>query len=270
MGGSAGRDLVGPPAGFDVGAEAQAVYVMWLRQMKRFVRARSRLLGNVIQPFIFLAGLGLGFRGARIPGIPAGIDYLTFLAPGIVGMSVMFSSMFAGVSVLWDRQFGFLKEVLVAPVSRGSIVLGRTLGGATVALMQGAIIAAASAAMGASVDPLGTPAAAAFMLALALSAVGFGVAVASKMEDPHGFQLVMNLLVMPLMFLSTTFFPPEGVPEALGVLMRINPLSYPMDGIRWALTGLGYFGPAADAAVSAGLAAAMLALGAWSFGRMEV
>ena len=120
----------------------QAIYVMWLRQLKLFIRARSRLIANIIQPFFFLAFLGLGLRSISLPGLSSRFGYLDFLAPGMIAMSVIFSSMFAGISVIWDRQFGFLKEIMVAPVSRVSIVLGRALGGMTTAFFQGALFLA--------------------------------------------------------------------------------------------------------------------------------
>ena len=127
--------------------ELQAIYVMWLRQMKRFIRSKSRVLSSILQPLFFLVIIGFGFSTARLPGIGEN-SYIEFLAPGIIAMAILFSSMFTGISVLWDKQFGFLQEVLVAPISRFSIIIGRTLGGATTALFQGFIILAISLTLG--------------------------------------------------------------------------------------------------------------------------
>ena len=161
-------------------AEFQAIYIMWLRQMKRFTRSKSRVISSVIQPLFFLFILGSGFRGASIPGME-GDNYINFLAPGIITMAILFSSIFAGVSVLWDKQFGFLKEVLVAPVSRMSIIIGRTLGGATVALIQGFIILVITLAIGIQISSLfGLLMTLVFMVLLAFTAVGFGLIMASK------------------------------------------------------------------------------------------
>ncbi|HDD66273.1 MAG TPA: multidrug ABC transporter permease, partial [Nitrososphaeria archaeon] len=165
-----------------ISLELQAIYVMWMRQLKRFVRVRSRLIANLVQPFFFLAFLGLGLRPISLPGLVEGVSYLDFLAPGMVAMSIVFASMFAGVSIIWDRQFGFLKEILVAPVSRLSIVVGRTLGGATVSIIQGLIILAISALLGVRLSPAGLIPGIFFMILAAFFSVGLGIALASRME----------------------------------------------------------------------------------------
>lgn len=251
-------------------ADAQAVYVMWQRQMKRFLRARSRLIANIIQPFFFLAVLGFGFAPAKFPGIPPRFGYLDFLTPGMIAMAVIFSSAFSGVSVLWDRQFGFLQEVLVAPVRRISIVIGRTLGGSTIALIQGFTVMIVASLLGVELEPIGIPLAVGFMILIAFSFVGFGLLLASRMEDIHGFQLVMNLVMMPLIILSSAFFPMESLPRWLGALMALDPLTYGVDGIRGCLLGFSYFPFWLDASVNIGLCVLMLILGAYSFSRSEV
>ena len=251
-------------------SDLQAIYVMWLRQIKRFVRARSRLVANIAQPFFFLAILGFGFSSARFPGIPIKLTYIDFLAPGIITMAVIFSSMFAGISVIWDRQFGFLQEVLVAPVSRISIVIGRTLGGSTTAIIQGLIILAISMILGVKISVLGLLPALIFMILTAFMSVSFGILIASRMEDIHGFQLIMNLLLMPLVFLSTAFFPIEGLPNWLKYVVYANPLTYSVDGIRGCLIGAFYFPLTLDFIVITGLCAVMMGLGAYSFSKCEV
>ncbi|MCP8306738.1 MAG: ABC transporter permease, partial [archaeon] len=185
-------------------ANFQAIYVLWLRQIKRFFRARSRLVANLVQPFFFLMFFGFGFGFIRFEG---SLNYIDFLAPGIITMSVVFSSMFAGVSVIWDRQFGFLKEVLVAPVSRLTIVIGQTLGGSTLAIVQGLTVLGISMLLGAKINLWGIIPALIFMALIAFFAVSMGLIIASRLEDFQGFQLIMNLLIFPLIFLSSAFFP---------------------------------------------------------------
>jgi ABC-2 type transport system permease protein len=255
------------------GIEIHAIYVMWLRQMKRFLRSKSRLVATFIQPLFFLAILGTGLRGAVISGMDS--DYMTFIAPGIVAMSILFSSMFTGIAVLWDKQFGFLQEVLVAPISRFSIILGRTLGGATTALIQGFIILAI--AMGLGVRPasiLGMLLTIVFMIVIAFTAVGFGLAVASKMSDFQGFQIIMNLVILPLFFLSTAFFPiatNENIPQVIVYLSFVNPLFFMVDGIRGSLTGVNNaIHPLVDLAIVFGLCIFMMGIGSYLFGKSEV
>ena len=253
-----------------ISLELQAIYVMWMRQLKRFVRVRSRLIANLVQPFFFLAFLGLGLRPISLPGLVEGVSYLDFLAPGMVAMSIVFASMFAGVSIIWDRQFGFLKEILVAPVSRLSIVVGRTIGGATVSIIQGLIILAISALLGVRLSPAGLIPGIIFMILAAFFSVGLGIALASRMEDPHGFSLIMNLIMMPAIFLSTAFFPLESMAAWLRILAYANPLTYIVDGIRGCLIGRFSISPLADLAVLLSLCTITMAAGAYLFSRSEV
>ena len=247
----------------------QAIYVMWLRQLKLFIRARSRLIANIIQPFFFLAFLGLGLRSITLPGLSSRFGYLDFLAPGMIAMSVIFSSMFAGISVIWDRQFGFLKEVLVAPVSRISIVVGRTLGGSTVALIQGLIILVVSVILGVKISFIGLAPALIFMLLIAFFAVGLGLSMAAKLQDPHAFPLLMNLILMPAVFLSTAFFPLESVNEWLRYLIYANPLTYIVDGLRGCMVGISSIPLIVDFAVTISLCVVTTILGAYLFSRCE-
>ena len=213
-------------------AEVQAIYIMWLRQMKRFIRSKSRLVSSIVQPLFFLFILGSGFRVATFQGVG---DYLSFLAPGIISMAIMFSSMFTGISILWDKQFGFLQEVLVAPISRLSIIVGRTLGGATIALIQGIIILIISLFLGVKISSIyGLVITFIFMILIAFTAVGFGLILASVMEDFQGFQIIMNLVMMPLLFLSSAFFPVNYYPT-MKLISAFNPLFYMVDGLRGSL-----------------------------------
>jgi len=244
--------------------EFQAIYIMWLRQMKHFVRSKSRLVSSIVQPLFFLFILGSGFRVATFEGVD---DYLSFLAPGIIAMAILFSSMFTGISVLWDKQFGFLQEVLVAPVSRFSIIIGRTLGGATVALIQGFIILLIALGLGVKISGVfGLLLTFVFMILIAFTAVGFGLVLASKMEDFQGFQLIMNLLIMPLLFLSSAFFPVTSNPT-MKIISSFNPLFYMVDGLRGSLiTGTATVNPPLlDLLVVLVVCAIMMGLGSYFF-----
>ena len=188
-------------------------------------------------PFFFLAIVGVGLSSAiQLPGFSG--TYLEFMAPGIIGMVLLFASLFSGISVLFDKQFGFLKEILVAPISRTSIVFGKALGGATTALMQALIMLVVSIVIGMTVPSVtGLLIAIAFMSLISLSFVSFGIAFATKMSDPHGFQLIVNFIVMPLFFLSGALFPLEGLPVWLKYISYANPLTYGVDGLRGSLIG---------------------------------
>lgn len=249
-----------------------AAYSIWLREMLRFFRLRSRMIGSLGSPFFFLAFLGIGFgSGTSMPGIPEGMGYVSFLTPGIIGMTLLFSSTFAGLSVLWDREFGFLKEMMVAPVSRISIVLGRTAGGVTTAILQALIILLSGVLLGMRPPELaGLLLSLAFMVLIASTFIGLGLAFASRMEDMSGFSLIMNFLIFPLFFLSGALFPLDRFPPAIKVLAYINPLTYGVDGLRYSLTGSSSFPAMLDITVLAACCAAMLGIGAYLFETSEV
>ncbi len=245
------------------------IYILWLRQLKRYFRSKSRIIGALGQPLLFLFALGYGF-GPVFEQAGEG-DYLQFLVPGIIAMTILFTSMFNGIEIIWDRQFGFLKETMVAPVSRVNIMLGRTLGGASVAIFQGLIIMAISLLIGFRFSsPSGLPIALLFMFLIALLFTALGTAIASLMEDMHGFQLIMNFLVMPLFFLSGALFPIENLPPVVGTLVQLNPLSYGVDGLRGALIGVFQLGLLNNIAVLAACGIFFVVVGAFLFSRIEV
>ncbi len=185
------------------------IYILWLRQVKKYLRSRSRIIGSLGQPLLFLIALGFGF-GSIYKQAGRG-NYIQFLAPGIIMMSVLFTAVFSGIDLIWDRQFGFLKETMVAPVSRLEIMLGKTLGGATVAVVQGVIVFLLTLVIGfRPQNMLLLPLAFVFVLLVAVLFTSLGVALASSMEDMQGFQLIMNFLVMPVFFLSGALFPLQG------------------------------------------------------------
>jgi ABC-2 type transport system permease protein len=245
------------------------IYVLWLRQVKRYVRSRSRIIGSLGQPLLFLVGLGFGL-GPVFQKAGQG-NYIQFLAPGVIAMTVLFTSVFSGIELIWDRQFGFLKETLVAPVSRLTIMIGRVLGGATVAIGQGLIVVAFCLLAGFRFSGLGAaPLALFFMALIALLFTALGTAIASAMSDFQGFQLIMNFLVMPTFFLSGALFPLGDAPWVLKAIARINPLTYGVDGLRGALGGVAYFQAATDVGVLTAVTAGLLWLGGYLFSRIEL
>jgi ABC-2 type transport system permease protein len=216
-----------------------------------------------------LVALGFGF--GPIYQRAGGGSYIQFLAPGIIAMSVLFTAMFSGIEIIWDRQFGFLKETLVAPVSRLEIMIGRTLGGATVAIIQGTVVFLISFLAGFRLNHfLCLPLLFLFMLLIALLFTALGTAIASVMEDMHGFQLIMNFLVMPLFFLSGALFPLQNLPKALNIITRLDPLSYGVDGLRGAL-GSGYhFGFMQDFLLLGVATTLLLIIGSYLFSKIEL
>ncbi|MFH1127547.1 MAG: ABC transporter permease [archaeon] len=247
-----------------------AIYVMWLREMKRFVRAKSRIIGTLAMPLFFLAFLGFGFNTAAIPNVPSGVNYIQFLVPGIIGMTMLFTSMFAGISVLWDREFGFLKEIMVAPVDRVSIVLGRIAGGTTTALIQGMMILLISLLMGFEVVGVAQfLTAVVFMVLIACTFIGLGLIFASNMKDIQGFNMIMNFVIFPLFFLSGALFPLENLPAVVRYLSYLDPLTYGVDGLRGALIGFSSFGVATDFFVLLGFSVIMVSLGAYFFEKSD-
>ncbi len=220
--------------------DLNAIYTIWLREIKRFYRAKSRIIGSLGMPFFFLALMGSGMNASF--SVPGASNYLDFMAPGILGMVILFGSMISGVSVIWDRQFGFLKEILVAPISRVSIVFGKTLGGATTALIQAMLMLLVSLLLGVQMPSLrGFILVLGFMTLTSVGIVALGLAFASKMEDPHGFQLIINFVIMPMFFLSGALFPLDALPAWLKTISLLNPLTYGVDGLRGSWMGVSHF-----------------------------
>ena len=245
------------------------IYILWLRQVKKYFRSRSRIVGSLAQPVLFLLAFGFGF-GALFQKAGGG-NYIQFLAPGIIAMSVLFTSIFTGVEIIWDRQFGFLKETLVAPVSRFEIMFGRTLGGATVGAIQGVIIFFLTLLVGfRPANILMLPFGLLFIFLIGILFTSLGTAIASKLEDMQGFQLIMNFLVMPIFFLSGALFPLQGLPNVMEIVTKIDPLSYGVDGLRGALTASWTFGLVTDIIVLGIFAAVFLAIGSYLFSKIQV
>ncbi len=247
----------------------RTIYILWLRQLKRYSRSRSRIFGSLGQPLLFLIAFGFGF--GPIFQRAGGGNYINFLVPGVISQGILFTAIFSGIELIWDRQFGFLKETLVAPVSRLEIMVGRTLGGATIATFQGLIIFFLTLLVGfrpysfAALLP-----ALVIMFLIALLFTALGTAIASTLQDFQGFQLIMNFLVMPLFFLSGALFPLEGIPDALKTIASLNPLSYGVDGLRTTLVNTSHFGLLQDMSILVILMVIMMAIGSYLFSKVEI
>lgn len=251
------------------------VGMIWRREMIRLLRSRARIITGLAQPiiYLFVMGVGLG-QVIGSQGIP-GVSYQEFLFPGVLAMSVLFSAMFSAISIVWDREFGFLREMLVAPVSRSAIVLGKAIGGASQAVAQGVILVAVAPFVGVNMSPLELLSMLGLLMLLAFAIVSFGIAVASRIQRVEAFQVVMTLVAQPMLFLSGAIFPLQDLPTWLHVLTRVNPMSYGVDPVRRVLLGdagaLTLGGDVlpiwSEALIVAGLGVAMLALAVRLFAR---
>ncbi|MDN5343956.1 MAG: type transport system permease protein [Clostridia bacterium] len=259
----------------------RAIYTIWYREFIRFIRERSRIVGMIGQPLLYLLIVGQGISAAMgFRGVPANVpvNYVQFMYPGILGMSVLFTSIFSGVSIIWDREFGFLKEVLVAPVPRWATALGKALGGSTVALIQAAIMLLLAPFIKVPLTPLIILQLLGILFLISLSLTFFGIAIASRMETMEGFQMIMNFLVMPLFFLSGAIFPMTNLPSWMAFFMKIDPLTYGVDALRRIIYAdadprvvefLVHYSLGFDLAVIALMALVLGILGSWSFSRQE-
>lgn len=246
------------------------VYTIWLRNIKRYLRSKSRIIGSLGMPLFFLLILGFGLNSiVNIPGM--GHDYIGFIIPGIVAMTVLFTSIFSGIQIIWDKQFGFLKETLVAPVSRLEIMLGQTLGGATTAFIQGLIIIVLSLFILDKIPTLiGFLIAFLFMILIGLCFTALGIAIASKMEDMHGFQLIINFVIFPIFGLSGALFPLSSLPLWLKSLALIDPLTYGVEGIRYGLLGTSQINPLLSLGVLGGFTLIIILIGTYLFRKIKV
>jgi ABC-2 type transport system permease protein len=243
--------------------------ILWLRDMKRLIRSPSRIIGSITLPLLTLIALGAGFGRMPIPGLQSP-DYLSFLVPGMIGMTILFGGTFSGMSVLWDRQYGFLKEIMVAPVPRVVIVIGRIASGSTTGIIQATVIALAATLFGfVFPSPMRFALALIFMVLISVIFTGLGLIFASRMKDEQGFGLIMNFLIMPFLFLSGAFAPIGNLPPAIRMLSRIDPLTYGVEGLRAALLGTASVPLPVSLAVCMGGAVVLIALGAWFFETSE-
>ncbi|HKO14317.1 MAG TPA: ABC transporter permease [Acidobacteriaceae bacterium] len=263
-----------------------AIYIMWLRELKRYFRSKAQIIVSLGQPTLYLLALGFGF--APVFAKAGAGNYIQFIAPGVIGMTVLFSSIFSGMAMLWDRQFGFLKETLVAPVPRLNIILGRTLGGATVAVLQGLLMLIVCVIAGfrpqhahapgtpGAYNWLALPVASIFVAMIAIVFAALGASIGSTIKDMQGFQVLMNFLVMPIFFLSGALYPLTDLGPVMTWITHADPLAYGIDGLRGVLIGswqysFGWqFNFLLDFGILAVLAAIFLGTSAWLFSRIQL
>jgi ABC-2 type transport system permease protein len=274
-----------PPRSFR--SELRAVKIVWRRELIRFSKDRMRILTSLVQPLLFLFVLGSGLQQLSSASTH-GVELKTFIYPGVLCIAVMFTAMFSAASIVWDREFGFLREMMVAPVRRSSIVIGKCLGGATVASFQGVILIVLAGLVDVPYDPLLILGIFGLQLLLAFSITAFGVMVAARIKQMQSFMGVMQMIVMPMFFISGALFPVAGLPAWLAVLNRIDPLTYAVDPMRRLVfnhldisaaaraaldTGVTWWGwrvPAMlEVAVVLALGLLMLAIAIWEFSTTE-
>lgn len=218
--------------------EVEGIYTIWLRETKRYVRYRSRILTSVVTPLLWLIIFGTGLGSAvRFGNIPGG--YQAFIYPGIIGQTILFTAIFSGVSVIIDRQYGFLKEILVAPITRPSIVFGKALGITTGALIQGVILLLLSFVVGVQMTPLIFIASTLLMIPISVGLAGIGLLIASFTDSMEGFNLIMSFVVLPMFLLSGALFPVSGLPTLLQAAVYLDPLTYGVDALRQIILGTG-------------------------------
>ncbi|MFC1974585.1 ABC transporter permease [Chloroflexota bacterium] len=258
----------------------RGIYTIWYRDILRFWHDKMRMIGAITFPLLFLFVFGIGLS-ARMGFLGPGINFAQFIFPGVIGMTVLMTSFMAGVSVVWDREFGFLKEVLVAPISRVSVAVGKALGAATVALLQGVLILLFAPLIGVSLSPWTVLALLPLMFLLAASMGSLGILLATRIRSMEAFQATMQMLMFPMVFLSGVFFPLQGLPAWMNALVKINPATYGIAPIRQVVLGaspdstfaISVFGHTMsiwdNIAVLAIFGAAMILLAMWSFGNQE-
>jgi ABC-2 type transport system permease protein len=255
----------------------RAIWMVWVRDVIRLKRTPTRIVTGVAQPLLFLFVLGAGLQHLIGAQRAAGVNYQQYLFPGILAMSVLTSSLFSAIAIVWDREFGFMREMLVAPVSRASLVLGKALGGGSVAVVQGLILVVAAPIVGVDLTFGRFLPMVGFLLLLAFALTSFGIVVASRMQRMESFQMVMALVLQPMLFLSGAIFPLVALPKWLGVVTRLNPATYGIDAIRRVLlpriaplTIFHWTVPLwADAAFTLGFGALMLGLAVRLFATTE-
>jgi ABC-2 type transport system permease protein len=245
------------------------IYAIWLREFKVFLREKSRLVASTFTPILWLFVIGSGLGAANPTTVPGVEDYQQFIFPGIVAMSIIFSSVFYGSYIIWDRKFDFLKSVMVAPVSRGSVFVGKTLGGMTTSLIQASILLGIGVAIGIGFTPLSLIQAVAIILLMSFGLTSLGLALGSYMYSLEGFQMIVSFVVFPLFFLSGALFPLDNLPSWLGILTAVDPATYGVDALRNATLGVGSSPMELNMLILVGYTAALGFFGIYSFGRMK-
>ena len=254
--------------------QLKGVYALWYREYKVFIREKSRVVASVVNPILWFLVIGGGIGSAVNI---SGVNYQTFIFPGVLLQSILFSSIFFGVYIVWDKKIDFLKEVLVSPLSRTAIFMGKVAGGATDTLIQIVILLIVGYAFaymglmpGIRLDLVNLLISMVFILITIVAAVSIGLIMGSQMESPEGFQLVSSFVIFPMFFLSGAFFPINNLPAYLSPFVYINPMTYSVDGLRAAMLGNSVFPMALDLAVITSFAAAMVFVGTHAFKKMKL
>ena len=246
--------------------ELDGLYALWYREFKVFLREKSRIVSSLFTPLLWIVVFGGGLGSSVSLG---GTSYQVFIFPGILTMTILFSSIFFGLYIVWDKRIDFFKEVLVAPLSRLTIFAGKMLGGCTDALIQASLMLAFGVILGISYSPQMVALTMIFMLVLASAVVSIGLIIGSFMESPEGFNLIVSFLVFPLFFLSGALFPIDNLPSWLRVFTTLNPVTYAVDGMRGTMLGISSFPVIMDLGVLLGFAAVMIVIGSIAFSRMK-
>ena len=246
--------------------ELDGLYALWYREFKVFLREKSRIVSSLFTPLLWIVVFGGGLGSSVSLG---GTNYQVFIFPGILTMTILFSSIFFGLYIVWDKKIDFFKEVLVAPLSRLTIFAGKTLGGCTDALIQGSLMLAFGVILGISYSVQMVVQTMIFMLVLAAAVVSIGLILGSFMESPEGFNLIVSFLVFPLFFLSGALFPIDNLPSWLRAFTTLNPVTYAVDGMRGVMLGMSTFPVIMDFGVLLGFAAVMIVIGSIAFSRMK-
>ncbi len=246
--------------------EAEAVYAIWLRESKVFVREKERIIASIVSPLLWLFVFSTGL-GSTVVGDSQ--QYQAFIFPGILVMSILFTSVFYGLYIIWDRKLDFLKEVLVAPASRSSVFLGKALGGTTDAMLQACILLAVGAVFIIPFDPVRFALLLPLLAVITFSTASLGLVMGANLHSQEGFGLVSNFVMWPMFFFSGALFPLQNLPSFVRDISLLDPLTYAVDGIRYVLIGTSAFPLATDIAVIAAFAAVAGALGVFSFGRLQ-
>lgn len=255
------------PGRFRQVLDFEAIAMLWQRDLVRFARERAQLYGSLARTVVWLFILGAGLRGSVT--VPGNVSYLQFVFPGMLAMAIIFSSLQSAISIIFDREFGFLKEILVAPIPRSSVVIGKALAGATIATVQGTVIFIFAPFVGVLPNPLVLLASVGVMLLIGLGLTGVGILIAARMTSFEGFGTINNFVVLPLYFTSAAQFPLTRAPHWLRVFAHLNPLSYGVDLLRGLLVGVWTYHAVLDLSVLGGFAAVVLAAATYAFNRQE-
>ena len=251
--------------------QGKVIYVLWRREMRKYFRAKSRVVGAIAMPAFMLIFQGMGFRRVEFPGLPESIGYFQYLVPGIIGMTLLFTAAYGGMSVIMDKQFGFLKEVMVTPASRVSIVLEMISGSATTSILQALIIMMMSALLGFRLPFISAIlSSVVIMVLISITFINIGLILSSVLKDFHGFSTIINFIAFPLFLLSGALFPVSNLPAPIRILSYFDLLTYGVDALRGVLIGYCEFSIVLDVGILLTLSVLMVCASVYFFRRAEM